>query len=59
MLAKDAGLYYKDNKGTKCFDSNNGKQLKLGLQLQKGVKDKIRKQLGNMYKYIREAEDPA
>ena len=26
MLAKDAGLYYKDNKGTKCFDQKNEKE---------------------------------
>ena len=28
MLAKDAGLYYKDNKGTKCFDQKQWEAIK-------------------------------
>ena len=58
MLAKDAGLYYKDNKGTKCFDQKQWEAIKAWTTLSKDKKiDK--KAARNMVKYIRELEDPA
>ena len=58
MLAKDAGLYYKDNKGTKCFDQKQWESIKAWTAITKGKKiDK--KAARNMYKHIRELEDPA
>ena len=57
MLAKDAGLYYKDNKDTKCFDIKQWEAIKSWTALTKNKKiDK--KQSKNMYKYIRELKDP-
>ena len=58
MLAKDAGLYFKDNKGTKCFDQKQWESIKAWTAITKGKKiDK--KAARNMYKHIRELEDPA
>ena len=58
MLAKDAGLYYKDNKGTKCFDQRQWESIKAWTAITKNKKiDK--KAARNMYKHIRELEDPA
>ena len=58
MLAKDAGLYYKDNKDTKCFDIKQWEAIKSWTAITKNKKiDK--KQAKNMYKYIRELKDPA
>lgn len=58
MLAKDAGLYYKDNKDTKCFDIKQWEAIKAWTALTKDKKiDK--KQAKNMYKFIRELSDPA
>ena len=58
MLAKDAGLYYKDNKGTKCFDQKQWESIKAWTAITKGKKiDK--KAARNMYKHLRELEDPA
>jgi superfamily I DNA/RNA helicase len=58
MLAKDAGLYYKDNKGTKCFDQKQWEAIKAWTTI---TKDKSidKKAARNLYKYIRELEDPA
>jgi len=57
MLAKDAGLYYKDNKGNKCFDQKQWEAIKAWTAITKGKKiDK--KAARVMYKFIRELEDP-
>ena len=57
MLAKDAGLYYKDNKDTKCFDIKQWEAIKSWTAITKNKKiDK--KRAKNMYKYIRELKDP-
>ncbi|QGZ17633.1 ATP-dependent DNA helicase [Pelagibacter phage HTVC023P] len=57
MLAKDAGLYYKDNKDNKCFDEKQWEAIKAWTAITKDKKiDK--KQARNMYKYIRELSDP-
>ena len=48
MLAKDAGLYFKDNKDTKCFDQKQWEAIKSWTAITKGKKiDK--KQARNMY----------
>jgi len=58
MLAKDAGLYYKDNKGTKCFDQKQWEAIKAWTIISNNKKiDK--RAARNMVKYIRELEDPA
>ena len=58
MLAKDAGLYFKDNKDTKCFDVKQWEAIKAWTAITKDKKiDK--KQARNMYKFIRELSDPA
>ena len=44
MLAKDAGLYYKDNKGTKCFDQKQWEAIKAWTAITK-IKRLIKKQL--------------
>ena len=57
MLAKDAGLYYKDNRDNKCFDEKQWESIKAWTAITKDKKlDK--KQASNMYKYIRDLEDP-
>jgi superfamily I DNA/RNA helicase len=57
MLAKDAGLYFKDNKDTKCFDVKQWEAIKAWTAITKDKKiDK--KQARNMYKFIRELSDP-
>ena len=57
MLAKDAGLYYKDNRDTKCFDVKQWEAIKSWTAITKGKKiDK--RQARNMYKFIRELEKP-
>ena len=57
MLAKDAGLYYKDNKDTKCFDVKQWEAIKAWTAITKNKKiDK--RQAKNMYKFIRELEKP-
>tara|TARA_R110000787_G_scaffold72057_1_gene160517 strand:- start:193 stop:1830 length:1638 start_codon:yes stop_codon:yes gene_type:complete len=57
MLAKDAGLYYKDNRDNKCFDVKQWEAIKSWTTL---TKDKFidKKQAKNMYKFIRELQDP-
>jgi|TARA_R110000751_G_scaffold57412_3_gene121783 superfamily I DNA/RNA helicase len=57
MLAKDAGLYYKDNKETKCFDVKQWEAIKAWTTLTKG-KTINKKQAKNMYKFVRELEKP-
>tara|TARA_R100000322_G_scaffold118579_1_gene76644 strand:+ start:1058 stop:2701 length:1644 start_codon:yes stop_codon:yes gene_type:complete len=53
MLAKDAGLYYKDNKDTKCFDVKQWDAIKAWTKISNGKEiNKIEAQ--NMYKFIRE-----
>ena len=52
MLAKDAGLYFKDNKGTKCFDQKQWESIKAWTAITKGKKiDK--KAARNMYKHYK------
>tara|TARA_R110000751_G_scaffold249903_2_gene349514 strand:- start:58 stop:1686 length:1629 start_codon:yes stop_codon:yes gene_type:complete len=57
MLAKDAGLYYKDNKDTKCFDIKQWEAIK-GWTAISNNKKIDKKQARNMYQYIRELEKP-
>jgi len=40
MLAKDAGLYFKDNKDTKCFDVKQWEAIKAWTAITKGKKDR-------------------
>ena len=57
MLAKDAGLYYKDNRDNKCFDEKQWEAIKAWTAITN--KKKIdKKQARNMYKFIRELADP-
>ena len=58
MIAKDAGLYFADNEGNKCFDPTQWEAIKAWTRISKGKKiDK--RQARKMYKYIREVKDPA
>ena len=57
MLAKDAGLYFKDNDERKCFDEHQWEAIKAWTRLSN--KKKIdRKQAEKMYRYIRELKEP-
>jgi len=56
MLAKDAGLYFSDNEGTKCFDQNQWEAIKAWTRLSNG-KTIDKRQAQKMYKYIRELKD--
>jgi len=53
MLAKDAGLYYKDNKDTKCFDVKQWEAIKAWTKISNGKEiNKVETQ--NLLKYVRE-----
>jgi superfamily I DNA/RNA helicase len=53
MLAKDAGLYFKDNHGNKCFDEKQWKAIKAWTKINNDKKlNKLEAQ--NLYRYIRE-----
>ena len=54
--AKDAGLYYKDNKGNKSFDERQWEAIKAWTALNNGRKIG-KKAAENLYKYIREIKD--
>ena len=55
MIAKDAGLYFADNEGNKCFDPPQWEAIKAWTRISKGKKiDK--RQARKMYKYIREVQ---
>lgn len=54
--AKDAGLYYKDNKGNKSFDERQWEAIKAWTALNNGRKIG-KKTAENLYKYIREIKD--
>ena len=57
MLAKDAGLYFKDNKDVKCFDVKQWEAIKAWTHLSNGKKlNKMQAKV--MYQYIRELSDP-
>lgn len=57
LLAKDAGLYFSDNKGRKSFDQKQWEAIKAWTSLTNGRKiDK--KMAENLYKYLRELKDP-
>jgi superfamily I DNA/RNA helicase len=56
MAAKDVGLYFSDNKGTKSFDSKQWEAIKAWTMLTKNKKIS-RNYAENMYKYIRELKD--
>ena len=57
MLAKDAGLYYRDNKDNKCFDDKQWQAIKAWTAISNGKKiDK--RQARNMYQFIRELKSP-
>ena len=57
MLAKDAGLYFKDNKDTKCFDEKQWLAIKSWTAVSNDKKiDK--RSARNMYQYIRQLEKP-
>ena len=53
MLAKDAGLYFKDNKDNKCFDEKQWDAIKCWTKISNGRKIN-KQQAQNLYKYIRE-----
>jgi superfamily I DNA/RNA helicase len=53
MIAKDAGLYFKDNHENKCFDQRQWQAIKSWTRLSNGKK--INKHdAQNLYRYIRE-----
>jgi hypothetical protein len=54
--AKDAGLYYKDNKGNKSFDEKQWEAIKAWTALNNGRKIG-KKAAENLYKYVREIKD--
>jgi superfamily I DNA/RNA helicase len=56
MAAKDVGLYFSDNKGTKSFDSKQWEAIKAWTMLANNKKIS-RDYAENMYKYIRELKD--
>ena len=57
MLAKDAGLYFKDNKENKCFDEKQWNAIKAWTSISNNKKiDK--RAAKNMFQYIRELEKP-
>jgi superfamily I DNA/RNA helicase len=56
MAAKNAGLYYADNKGNKSYDSKQWQAIKSWTNLS-GDKQITRDQAENMYKYIRDLSD--
>lgn len=56
MCAKDAGLYYGDNRGNKSFDNKQWQAIKTWTRVSKGKK--INKtDAENMFQYIRELKD--
>jgi superfamily I DNA/RNA helicase len=52
MMAKDRGLYFKDNKGSRSFNINKWNAIKAWTKLSLG-KTITKIQVENMYKYIR------
>jgi|TARA_R100000742_G_C4279566_1_gene104515 superfamily I DNA/RNA helicase len=56
MCAKDAGLYYSDNRNNKSFDQKQWDAIKSWTRITKNKKI-TRDQAENMYKYIRELVD--
>ena len=58
MCAKDAGLYFANNKGNKSFDMKQLQAIKSWTTLSKG-KSILRDDAENMYKYIRDLKDIA
>jgi hypothetical protein len=51
MLAKDAGLYFKDNHGNKCFDEKQWRAIKSWTKINNDKKlNKLEAQ--NLYRYI-------
>ena len=57
MLAKDAGLYFKDNKDTKCFDEKQWLAIKSWTAISNDKKiDK--RSARNMYQFIRQLVKP-
>ena len=56
MAAKESGLYYSDNKGTKSFDTKQWEAIKAWTTLCNNKKIS-RNSAENMYKYIRELTD--
>jgi|TARA_R110000787_G_scaffold133719_1_gene246148 superfamily I DNA/RNA helicase len=57
MRAKDSGLYYADNRGNKSFDIKQWRAIKSWTVLSNGKKI-LKKEAENMYRYIRELEQP-
>ena len=56
MCAKDAGLYYGDNKGTRSFDSAQWSAIKAWTKITKG-KSLDKRAAETMFKFIRELKD--
>tara|TARA_A100001015_G_scaffold242361_1_gene276890 strand:+ start:2053 stop:3678 length:1626 start_codon:yes stop_codon:yes gene_type:complete len=56
IAAKDAGLYYGDNRGNKSFDQKQWQAIKSWTKISKG-KRISKKETENMFKYIRELKD--
>jgi DNA helicase-2/ATP-dependent DNA helicase PcrA len=56
MMAKDAGLYFADNRGNKSFDNKQWEAIKSWTKISKG-KSITKHEAENMFKYIRELKD--
>ena len=56
MLAKDAGLYFKDNHDNKCFDEKQWEAIKAWTKLSNN-KSINKKASQNLYRFIREVSD--
>ena len=54
--AKDAGLYFADNRGNKSFDTKQWRAIKAWTRIAKGG-DVSKQEAENMMKYIREVKD--
>ena len=57
MLAKDAGLYFKDNHDNKCFDEKQWEAIKAWTAITKNNKSINKKASQNLYRFIREVSD--
>ena len=55
-LAKDAGIYFSDNKGQKSFDQNQWLAIKSWTAISNG-REIMKKEAEAMFKYIREVTD--
>ena len=56
MCAKDAGLYYGDNRGNRSFDVNQWQAIRSWTKINKDKKIN-KKEAENMFKYIRQLAD--